>query len=562
MIIKGGARNNAAFYVTHLQRVDTNERVHVAETRGFAIEGDVEAAFQDIMGIASGTKCKNPFYVVSINPDEDERLTPAQWQEAVDRVEHRLGLDGQARIVIEHQKHDRIHCHVVWSRVDLATMGVISDSFNYQKHEQASREIEEAFGLRHVDSVLTKDRDRERPERRPADWESFRAADTAIDPQQMKRDVTALWNAADSGLSFHAALTDAGYILAKGDRRDFVIVDQAGDDHSLARRISGARAADIRTRLADVDRDSLPSVAEARELARAAADSADAETPQEGALEAASGPIAGSAATTERAAERAAALSDATADITPDVDNYLARRFGDRTEVSPLERGSDSELAPVEKGGAQDAPALERGTPPDTSEKHFGWRAFSDRVRSYVERAFDVWLDESSGTPDGEHGPWERLVGAAKHLVRGYTRRDLDEFVQGASEAIDLFVGNRPDASGDDGVLPTDSKKGAGQSHGKEALRHFDTPEDKHSPPADPRREPARPDAQVDASEPDDRPQKETPAVTKPMTELDRMRAEYFADWDASQETERGPEAEPMDGTAPAPPDYDAPDMD
>jgi hypothetical protein len=44
-------------------------------------------------------------------------------------------------------------------------------------------------------------------------------------------------------------------------------VDPAGDEHSLARRISAARAAEIRERMKDIDRDSLPTIAEASELA-------------------------------------------------------------------------------------------------------------------------------------------------------------------------------------------------------------------------------------------------------------------------------------------------------
>jgi hypothetical protein len=569
MIIKGGARNNATFYVKHLQRVDTNERVHIAETRGFAVEGDVEAAFQDMMGIASGTKCKNSFYVVSINPDEDERLTPAQWQEAVDRVEHRLGLDGQARIVIEHEKFDRIHRHVVWSRIDLDTMGVISDSFNYQKHEQASREIEEAFGLRHVDSVLTKDRDGERPERRPADWESFRAADTKIDPHRMKAEITALWQEADSGLAFKSALEDAGFILAKGDRRDFVLIDSAADDHSLAKRISGAKAADIRARLSDVDRDSLPSVAEAREQARAAADSADAAAPQEAPILPRAQPAdADTDSATARAAQRAGAVFDVTADITPEVDNYLAQRFGDRTETpaatqaapekpaaqepAPNESPDDRQEAPRQTlddreqaprttmREREDAP---RGTPDewrtkqpgeggDRREEFTAWERLAARMRSYAERARELFNDETSGGPDDERGPWQRFIGAAKHVVRGWTRRDIDELAEGVREGIELIA---------------------------------DDPAGGHSPPAEPRREPPRPDAQVDASEPDDRPQPETPTVTEPLTDFGRMAAFYFADTEAG-DAEAWPEAEPMDNARPEPepepPDHDAPDMD
>src|SRR5208337_656704 len=60
------------------------------------------------------------------------------------------------------------------------------------------------------------------------------------------------------------ALSQSGWILARGDRRDFVAVDQKGGTHSLSRRIEGATAKDIRARLADLTPEKLPSVAEAR----------------------------------------------------------------------------------------------------------------------------------------------------------------------------------------------------------------------------------------------------------------------------------------------------------
>ena len=46
-------------------------------------------------------------------------------------------------------------------------------------------------------------------------------------------------------------------LLARGDRRDFVAIDPKGGTHSLARRIEGATAKDVRARMADVDIEAL-----------------------------------------------------------------------------------------------------------------------------------------------------------------------------------------------------------------------------------------------------------------------------------------------------------------
>jgi hypothetical protein len=54
-------------------------------------------------------------------------------------------------------------------------------------------------------------------------------------------------------------------MLARGDKRDFVVVDLAGGDHALSKRITGATSAETRARMADIDRQQLPSVDQAKE---------------------------------------------------------------------------------------------------------------------------------------------------------------------------------------------------------------------------------------------------------------------------------------------------------
>ena len=113
------------------------------------------------------------------------------------------------------------------------------------------------------------ERDGPRPERRPQNWETFRGHKSGIDPQDVKAEVTALWREADSGKAFRTALAQRGYVLAQGDRRDFCIIDGSGQEHSLARRIDGVKAADIRLRMSDIDRDDLPRVGDGRSERRA-----------------------------------------------------------------------------------------------------------------------------------------------------------------------------------------------------------------------------------------------------------------------------------------------------
>lgn len=263
MIIKGGSCAGAGRLAAHLLRADQNERVSVRELRG--VGGDtLRDALTDMTAFAAGTNARKPFYHASINPRPSEPLNEAQWSTAVDRLEVALGLTGQPRIVVEHVKDGRAHRHVVWSRIDLARHRTIPDSHNYRKHEAVARDLEQLFGFAPVRGAHIGRGSSKRPERAPNHDEMQQGGRTSIDPQEAKAFITRLWRSTTTGQEFAAALTAAGWMLARGDRRDFVLIDPAGGVHSLPRRVAGARAADIRRRMVDVDPAKLLSVAEAR----------------------------------------------------------------------------------------------------------------------------------------------------------------------------------------------------------------------------------------------------------------------------------------------------------
>ena len=68
--------------------------------RGVAGETLADALYE-MEAVASGCpNCKKPFYHASINTRADERLTPEQRMQAIDRLEKDLGLTGQPRAVV------------------------------------------------------------------------------------------------------------------------------------------------------------------------------------------------------------------------------------------------------------------------------------------------------------------------------------------------------------------------------------------------------------------------------------------------------------------------------
>lgn len=265
MIIKGASRAGPKQLSRHLGRTDTNERVAVLELH--SPSGSLGEAFRDWQALAAGTKGTKGLYHANIDPDARYKMTPEQWTRAVDVLEEELGLTGQPRAVVLHEKNGREHIHVVWQRTDIDTMRLRSDSHNYQAHERASARLEQEFGHEHVPGKHAK-RDREAQPELPsseithAEWQQSERS--GIDPRARKEQITALFEASDTGSAFHAALQDAGYLLARGDRRDFVLLDSDGEIYGLRRQIAGVSAKDLRAFMEDVPLATLPSVAEGR----------------------------------------------------------------------------------------------------------------------------------------------------------------------------------------------------------------------------------------------------------------------------------------------------------
>ena len=269
MIINGGSRSAGGWWSKHLGNTKDNERVTLTEVVGLDAATIPDLFHEmEILARSSGSKATNYFYQVNINPRDHEFLTPDQRHEAKELLLKNLGLSGQPHFVVEHEKEGRVHFHVLALRIDMERGRAIPDSLTAAIHERTSRQLEVMFDLERGKSILTPDRAFERPERDPKKFEIFRGNETGIYPQTVATDARQARAHADNGHSFKAALEASGhYVLAAGDRRDFVIIDLAGDDHSLGRRL-GMKAKDLRVYMADLDPASLPSVEQAKEIQR------------------------------------------------------------------------------------------------------------------------------------------------------------------------------------------------------------------------------------------------------------------------------------------------------
>lgn len=263
MIIKGGARSGPQELGEYLTTNEANERIEVAEVRG-TVATDVPGALKEMDALANGARCKSPLYHAQISPEPPYRLTPEQRAEAIDTLEKSLGFEGHQRVVVIHEKNDREHLHVVWSRIEPGSAKAVSISFNYRKHEETARELERRFGHPRVQGAHAERENVERPERTLSRAEIRQQEKTGIFIKDVRTDITAAYRSSDGASAFRKAIEDQGYVLARGDRRDFVVVDRAGGIHGLARRIEGMEADELRKYMKPIKQEHLPSATMAR----------------------------------------------------------------------------------------------------------------------------------------------------------------------------------------------------------------------------------------------------------------------------------------------------------
>lgn len=115
MILKGNQRGNSKNLALHLLK-EENERVEVHELRGFCSD-TLMGALNESYAMSKATRCKQHLFSLSLNPPKEAEVSNEQFEVAISRVEEKLGLTGQPRAIVFHEKEGRRHCHAVWSRI-------------------------------------------------------------------------------------------------------------------------------------------------------------------------------------------------------------------------------------------------------------------------------------------------------------------------------------------------------------------------------------------------------------------------------------------------------------
>lgn len=263
MIIGANKRGNGGQLAAYLLNQEKNERAELLEMRGFADAGNLKGALNGIELEAMQTNGAKPFYHCWLRLDDGESLTAAQWQKSFAAVERRLHLEGQARVIVEHQLQGEKHYHVVWSLVDRERGRMIEIPFDGMRRAEVARTLEQEFGLRQLAPAHEPEQERLLRE----EWQQAeRTLRDVADVRDAKAAIRDAWQRSDNGAAFCAALEEKGLMLAIGDseRQPFGVVDEHGQFHVLTRTLD-VRAKAVRGKLADLDREQIPSVEQAHE---------------------------------------------------------------------------------------------------------------------------------------------------------------------------------------------------------------------------------------------------------------------------------------------------------
>ena len=246
MILKGSQRAGGGQLAAHLLNERDNDHVTLGELRGFAAD-NLHGAFKEAQAVASGTRCKQYLFSLSLNPPIGADVSEADFERVADEAEKALGLEGQPRAIVFHEKEGRRHAHVVWSRIDAQEMRAVNLAHFKTKLTALSRELYLEHGWELPDGLKPGGL------RNPLNFsldEWQRAKRQGVDPREIKQAFRDAWNRSDSQKAFANALAEYGYFLAQGGRRGFVALDLNGNVLSVA-RAAGLKAKEVRAKLGD-----------------------------------------------------------------------------------------------------------------------------------------------------------------------------------------------------------------------------------------------------------------------------------------------------------------------
>lgn len=256
---RGHSFKGAGMYYLHDKQAQTKERVLWTHTLNLPTQ-DPDKAFKwmahtamnanrlkALAGVAStGRKSKaGEVYSFSLawhpeqQPDKDTLL-----QSALETL-GLLNLNDHEAVIVAHQDTAHPHVHVICNLVHPENGKTAVPSYDRLTLSSWAENVERNDGeILCEQRVINNQKRREQGQANKLKLVKHKEKPIDIAPV-----IQELYQHSDSGTAFQSALEEKGYTLAIGDRRGYVLVDEAGKIHSLSRQLKGQRAADIKNRL-------------------------------------------------------------------------------------------------------------------------------------------------------------------------------------------------------------------------------------------------------------------------------------------------------------------------
>lgn len=243
----------------------TAARVEWCHIENMARVKDERAALGLMIDTArQNRRCEKPVYAFSLGWHPEQNPERAEMIEAGRAALKALGMEDHQAVFVAHNDTAHKHVHVIVNRVHPETLKAAN---NYRDQEKLS-----AWALeqeRAQNRIYCKAREHRANARAK---ETAHAQEAQQKPQQARyvdNTLAECWTRSDSGKSFLTALEAKGWKLAKGDRKENVVmaVTPSGRACAVLRELNKGLAPgrklkgeDLDRKLADLNRELLPSV--------------------------------------------------------------------------------------------------------------------------------------------------------------------------------------------------------------------------------------------------------------------------------------------------------------
>ena len=248
----------------------TAARVDWCHVENLARVTDTRAAIGLMIDTARQSKrCEKPVYAFSLAWHPEQQPERAEMIEAGRAALRAVGMEDYQAVFVAHNDTAHVHVHVIVNRVHPETGKAINLYRDQEKLQAWARGYEREQGKVYCRAREFNALARLMAEKRP---------DRPLPGRYVDHAVAECWRRSDGGKGFQSALEAKGWKLAKGDRKDDVLMVVAPNGRAFAvlRELNkglpqGQRMtnAGFDQRTADLKREDLPSVAQVQAAIRA-----------------------------------------------------------------------------------------------------------------------------------------------------------------------------------------------------------------------------------------------------------------------------------------------------